>query len=80
MGQMHRVTQSKFRDLMLFGNPGALCSTLIRLSNTSGEESGRHILISKKLTNSELGELIGATRESVNRLFLTFLNNILQEK
>jgi CRP/FNR family cyclic AMP-dependent transcriptional regulator len=68
MGLMHRITQSKFRDLMLFGKPGALCSTLIRLSNTYGKEYEGHLLISKKLTNSELGELIGATRESVNRM------------
>lgn len=32
----HRITQSKFRDLLLFGKPGALASTLIRLSNSFG--------------------------------------------
>lgn len=68
MGLMHRITQSKFRDLMLYGKPGALCSTLIRLSNTHGKEYEGHLLISKKLTNSELAEHIGATRESVNRM------------
>jgi CRP/FNR family cyclic AMP-dependent transcriptional regulator len=68
MGLMHRITQSKIRDLILFGKPGALCSTLIRLSNTHGKQYKGHLLISKKLTNSELGDLIGATRESVNRM------------
>ncbi|KAF4325219.1 hypothetical protein G195_001314 [Phytophthora kernoviae 00238/432] len=34
MGIHHRLTQTKFRDLMLYGKPGALCSTLIRLSNS----------------------------------------------
>lgn len=68
MGLMHRMTQTKFRDLMMFGKPGALCSTLIRLSNSYGQYRGNEILITKKLTNSELADMIGATRESVNRM------------
>ncbi|WP_159887675.1 Crp/Fnr family transcriptional regulator [Paenibacillus puerhi] len=68
MGLMHRMTQTKFRDLMMFGKPGALCSTLIRLCNTYGKLQGDGILITKKFTNSELADMIGATRESVNRM------------
>jgi CRP/FNR family transcriptional regulator len=68
MGLMHRLTQTKFRDLMLFGKPGALCSLLIRLGNTYGSEEEEGILITKKLTNSELASMIGTTRESVNRI------------
>ncbi|TBL78227.1 Crp/Fnr family transcriptional regulator [Paenibacillus thalictri] len=68
MGLMHRMTETKFRDIMMFGKPGALCSTLIRLANTYGKPHGTHTVISKKLTNSELADMIGATRESVNRM------------
>ncbi|KIL41677.1 regulatory protein [Gordoniibacillus kamchatkensis] len=69
MGLMHRLTQTKFRDLMLFGKPGALCSLLIRLGNTYGiDQQETRISISKKLTNSELADMIGTTRESVNRI------------
>ncbi len=68
MGLMHRVTQTKFRDLMMFGKPGALCSTLIRLTNTYGEQKKDGIWISKKQTHTDLAEMIGATRESVNRM------------
>ncbi len=68
MGLMHRMTESKFRDLLMFGKPGALCSTLIRLSNTCGKPAGSYVEITKKITNSELAEMIGATRESVNRM------------
>jgi CRP/FNR family transcriptional regulator, cyclic AMP receptor protein len=68
MGLMHRLTQTKFRDLMMYGKPGALCSTLIRLANSYGEPADNGIRISKKLTNTELADMIGATRESVNRL------------
>ncbi|MFD1885195.1 Crp/Fnr family transcriptional regulator [Paenibacillus wenxiniae] len=70
MGTHHRLTQTKVRDLMLYGKPGALCSTLIRLSNTYGEphnEDGS-ILINKKITHTDLSNMIGATRESVNRM------------
>lgn len=75
MGLMHRMTQTKFRDLMMFGKPGALCSLLIRLYNTYGEEHPEGILISKKLTNTELADMIGATRESVNRILSEFKSN-----
>lgn len=68
MGVMHRITQTKFRDLMMFGKPGALCSVLIRLSNSYGKPFGDGIMISIRLTNNELAEMIGATRESVNRM------------
>lgn len=69
MGAVHRLTETKFRDLMLFGKPGALCSTLIRLCNTYGEMTPEGIRITKKMTHTDLGDMIGATRESVNRMF-----------
>lgn len=65
---MHRVTESKFRDLLLFGKPGALASTLIRLANSYGIVCADGIRISLKLTNAELADFIGTTRESVNRM------------
>ncbi|WP_425463900.1 Crp/Fnr family transcriptional regulator [Paenibacillus taihuensis] len=69
MGLMHRMTQTRMRDLILFGKTGALCSLLIRLVNTYGVESSEgHIKITRKLTNTELGDMIGTTRESVNRM------------
>ncbi|UHA72837.1 Crp/Fnr family transcriptional regulator [Paenibacillus sp. 481] len=69
MGIHHRLTQTKFRDLMMYGKPGALCSTLIRLSNTYGEQlEDGGLLINKKVTHTDLSNMIGATRESVNRM------------
>ncbi|QJD86992.1 Crp/Fnr family transcriptional regulator [Cohnella herbarum] len=72
MALSHRVTQSKFRDLLLFGKPGALASTLIRLSNSYGVMEAYGIRIDMKLTHSELADFIGATRESVNRMLNEF--------
>jgi CRP-like cAMP-binding protein len=68
MGLMHRLTQTKFRDLMMFGKTGALCSLLIRLSNSYGVARKDEIFIDIKMNNSEMADMIGATRESVNRM------------
>lgn len=68
MGVMNRRMQSKFRDLLLNGKTGALYSTLIRMSNTYGEEREDGILINLALTNRDLAQFIGLTRESVNRM------------
>ncbi len=68
MSLMHRQTESKLRDLLMLGKQGALASTLIRLSNSFGIMQEDGILIDIKLTNTELAELVGTTRESVNRM------------
>lgn len=68
-GVSQQIMQSKLNDLLMHGKPGALASTLIRLCNTFGTaKADDSIHIQLKVTNSELGEMIGATRESVNRL------------
>ena len=68
MALNHRVTESKLRDLLLFGKPGALASTLIRMANSFGIAQEDGIRINLKLTNTEMAEFIGTTRESVNRM------------
>ncbi len=68
LGLMHRTTQSKFRDLLLFGKPGALASTLIRMSNSFGIQSADGLVINVKFTNTEIADMIGTARESVNRM------------
>ncbi len=68
MALMQKAAASKFRDLLLFGKPGALASTLIRLSNTFGVMTEDGLKIGLKLTHSELADFIGTTRESVNRM------------
>ncbi len=64
----YRKNQSKFRDLILHGKRGALYSTLIRLSNSFGEESEKGITITTPLTNQELANFCGTSREVVNRM------------
>jgi len=71
MALIQRKTESKLRDLLMGGKNGALASTLIRLCNSFGQKHDNYILINIKLTNNELAELVGTTREGVNRLLAT---------
>jgi hypothetical protein len=48
--------------------PGALASTLIRMSNTYREKREDGIHLQLKLTNTEMADLIGTSREGVNRM------------
>jgi CRP-like cAMP-binding protein len=75
MSNQYRKTQTKFRDLILHGKKGALFSTLIRLSNSYGEGSDRDILITQPLTNQELANFCGTSREVVNRLLSELRKN-----
>ena len=68
MGVHHQKTQSKFRDLILNGKKGAVYSTLIRMTNSYGVFIKEGILIDLPLTNQELANFCGMTREVVNRM------------
>lgn len=68
MAVANRRMQSKFRDLLLNGKTGALYSTLIRMCNSYGKNEEDGILIELPLTNRELAQYIGLTRETVNRM------------
>ncbi|WP_096199001.1 Crp/Fnr family transcriptional regulator [Bacillus sp. FJAT-45350] len=61
-------TQAKFKDLLLCGKTGALYSMLIRFCNSYGVEVKEGIRIEVNLTNQDLANFIGTTRESVNRM------------
>lgn len=68
MSQQYRKNQTKFRDLVLHGKKGALYSTLIRISNSYGMKTNKGILVELPLTNQELANFCGTSREVVNRL------------
>lgn len=62
-------SQTKMRDLLLYGKKGALYSTIIRLTNTYGivQDTG-DIVIDYPLTNSDLANLCATSREVINRM------------
>ena len=68
LGIHQQKTQSKFRDLILHGKKGALYSTLIRMTNSYGVKTEKGIRIDLSLTNQELANFCGMSREVVNRL------------
>ncbi|GGF26159.1 anaerobic regulatory protein [Halobacillus andaensis] len=63
-----RINQSKIRDLIMNGKKGAFYSTLIRISNSYGQQTKDGILINIHLTNHELAKFCASTRESINRM------------
>ncbi|MGD6965328.1 Crp/Fnr family transcriptional regulator [Rossellomorea vietnamensis] len=71
-----RKNQTKFRDLILHGKKGALYSTLIRLTNSYGKPVDEGILIDYPMTNQELANFCGTSREVVNRM----LSELRKEK
>jgi CRP/FNR family transcriptional regulator len=76
MSDHFRKTQTKFRDLVLNGKKGALFSTLIRMTNSYGVPKQDGILIDLPLTNQELANFCGTSRESTNRI----LNDLKREE
>lgn len=68
MNNQNEVTQSKLQDLILNGKKGALYSTLIRLSNSYGIKVDSNIIINHSLTNQEIANFCGTSREVINRL------------
>lgn len=75
MSKQYRKTQTKFRDLVLHGKKGALYSTLIRITNSYGIKTSNGILIELPLTNQDLANFCGTSREVVNRLLSELRKN-----
>lgn len=75
LSQENRKSQAKFRDLVLHGKKGALYSTLIRLANSYGKKVNQEIIIDTQLTNQELANFCGTSREVVNRLLSELRKN-----
>ncbi|MCO7127628.1 Crp/Fnr family transcriptional regulator [Sporolactobacillus shoreicorticis] len=75
IGMLGQFTQIKMRDLIFYGKNGALASTLLRMIHgySRTEEDGIHYTIS--LTNTDLAQLIGSTRETVNRMLQAWKND-----
>lgn len=66
---------TKLVDLVMYGKKGALYSTLVRLANSYGQQKNGSIFINLALTNQELANFCGTSRENVNRLLSELRNN-----
>jgi CRP-like cAMP-binding protein len=68
LSKMIRRTDDFLEDICFFNISTRLAKKLIDLSDTVGVRTGEdHILIDLSLTQKELGDMVGATRESVNK-------------
>lgn len=65
---MRKQSEMKLRDLLLYGKPGALASTLLRMAAMDGVEIADGVHVPRHPSDGELGQLIGAPRETVNRM------------
>jgi CRP/FNR family cyclic AMP-dependent transcriptional regulator len=54
-------------DTMFLRLPARLAKKLLALAETFGEEEGSDIVITLRLNQADLGNMIGTTRESVNK-------------
>lgn len=75
MNIQNQKLQAKLRDLILYGKKGALYSTLIRLSNSFGVMTDEGIKIELPLTNQELANFCGTSREVINRMLSDLRKN-----
>jgi CRP-like cAMP-binding protein len=75
MSLQNQKAQTRFRDLVLNGKKGAMYSTLIRLANSFGERNNNGITISLNVTNQELANFCGTSREVVNRFLSELRKN-----
>jgi CRP-like cAMP-binding protein len=62
-----RQTDQLVHDAAFFDVPGRLASAILRLAETLGQPVADGVLISRRLTQVELADMIGASRESVNK-------------
>jgi len=61
-----RSTESRMEDLVFRDIPGRLANALLRLADTSGMTTDGGVSVGFRITQQELANLIGASREMVN--------------
>ena len=72
MGLRRMSIEKKLEDLVFRNVPSRLAKLLLNLAHKYGVELGRNILINAKLSQQELGNLIGSTRETTSHFLNQF--------
>lgn len=67
MAKHIRRLNSQLSDIFFLDLPGRLARTLLRLADEHGRETGEGTLIDLTLTQTDLAEMTGATRVSINK-------------
>ena len=67
-----RRTNSSLADLIFTDVPGRVAKTLLQLANRFGTQEGGALRVNHDLTQEEIAQLVGASRETVNKALATF--------
>ena len=67
-----RRTNASLADLIFTDVPGRVAKTLLQLANRFGIQEGSGLLVNHDLTQEEIAQLVGASRETVNKALATF--------
>jgi CRP-like cAMP-binding protein len=67
-----RRTNNMLADLIFTDVPGRVAKQLLQLSQRFGSMEGGHLRVTHDLTQEELAQLVGASRETVNKALADF--------
>ena len=67
-----RRTNDSLSDLVFSDVPGRVAKALLDLSNRFGRPTDAGVLVDHGLTQEELAQLVGASRETVNKALADF--------
>ena len=67
-----RRTNASLADLIFTDVPGRVAKTLLQLANRFGTQEGGVLRVNHDLTQEEIAQRVGASRETVNKALATF--------
>ncbi|AZA14563.1 CRP-like cAMP-activated global transcriptional regulator GlxR [Corynebacterium choanae] len=67
-----RRTNAALADLIFTDVPGRVAKTLLQLANRFGSQENGVLRVNHDLTQEEIAQLVGASRETVNKALATF--------
>lgn len=67
-----RRTNASLADLIFTDVPGRVAKTLLQLANRFGQQEGGALRVNHDLSQEEIAQLVGASRETVNKALATF--------
>ena len=71
-----RRTNANLADLIFTDVPGRVAKTLLQLANRFGSQEGGALRVNHDLTQEEIAQLVGASRETVNKALALSLIHI----
>jgi CRP/FNR family cyclic AMP-dependent transcriptional regulator len=72
MGRRLRRADQATQDLVFFDAPTRLARKLLELAEDHGEADGKGMRLITRVTQEEMAQMIGVSRESANRLIASF--------